>query len=64
MKCPHCNKEFKAPDGAIRNAECYGGSFSNVVSRCCGKAVEIRTAVRVMVEVLGKGDENETEAWR
>lgn len=64
MKCPHCNKEFVAPDAVERNAECYGGGRYHVVSRCCGNAVEVRSTVRIVVEVIGKGNEDEAEAWR
>lgn len=64
MKCPHCEKEFRAPDAALINAEHYGGCYSHVVSRCCGKAVHIVTGRRVTIEVIGKGDESKTEVWR
>ena len=63
MKCPHCKKEFEGPHGLYRNAECYGGCHCHVVSACCGKPVEVRTSVRVVVEVIGKGKKNETEGW-
>lgn len=63
MKCPHCKKQFEAPDAAIRNAECYGGRQSHVRCQLCRKPVLIRTAVRVVVEVIGKGDKNELECW-
>jgi predicted RNA-binding Zn-ribbon protein involved in translation (DUF1610 family) len=64
MKCPHCNKTFEAPEKAYRHAEAYGGSASHVACGKCGKAVLIRTSVRVAVEVIGKGDEDRMEAWR
>ncbi len=64
MKCPHCNKQFRWPDALERNAECYGGGVCHVVSRCCGKAVEVRSSVRVVIEVLGKGNDDEAEVWR
>jgi len=64
MKCPHCNKEFEGPHGIYRHAECYGGGRYHVVSSCCGKPVEVRSSVRVAIEVIGKGIDSETEAWR
>ena len=63
MKCPHCKKPFEAPHEAIRNAECYGGSHSHVRCRKCNEPVLIRTAVRVVVEVVGKGDKDRLECW-
>jgi hypothetical protein len=64
MRCPHCKKDFEAPDGLYLNAECYGGGQYHVMSICCGKPVKVRTSVRVIVDVLGKGIETETEPWR
>lgn len=64
MKCPHCKKEFEGPYGLYRHAESYGGGHFHVISSCCGKSVEVRTAVRVVVDVIGKGDPDEAEAWR
>ena len=64
MKCPHCNNEFEAPTAAYTNAECYGGGRYHVVSRCCGKAVYIYAQRRVVIDVIGKGNETETECWR
>jgi len=61
--CPHCNRTFEVPDALVRNAECYGGRSSHVRCRRCGKTVLVRSAVRVVVEVLGKGDNDEVEAW-
>lgn len=63
MKCPHCKKTFQAPYKAIRHAEAYGGSASHVACDKCAKPVLIRTAVRVAVEVLGKGVEDKMEVW-
>lgn len=64
MKCPHCKKELELPVAVELNAEAYGGGSYHVVARCCGKAVEVRSRRRVVIELIGKGNMDQVECWR